>query len=430
MIAHKNITDYVKQDNILQAFKLSCEELNFNLAKYLLLLRYDQHIHHTSDKLVYHIKNNNYKSIIRFVNNKYDHLDLNHFFMFGCLNGYTNTIKWLIDCYQCIDIDYEFGLCCACLNGHVNIISLMRKKYKFLNLNAYNDAPFSLACLNGHLNVAKYICDAVPIICYYAFNNEVFYNACITNKINVVKWYCKYGVSESMIINGLKYACENNNLIVLKYLSSLSNNIFHNNIIDLIISTCKNNNYMVLKWLLFYKPYIDPLNKKILLFTICKNCSVRILKLIMSYYTFDLSVDDETPFRYAAWFGKLDIIKYLLKCKPDINIGIHDNIVFKLVCLRNKVKIAKFFTTLNSNKYYVNATDSTIISHRIIYDKYVLNDDIINCLVCYDEKSTIVTSCNHQYCKNCIMTWSSDNLTCPYCRTLIGNYYNIVEKID
>ena len=38
------------------------------------------------------------------------------------------------------------------------------------------------------------------------------------------------------------------------------------------------------------------------------------------------------------------------------------------------------------------------------------------CIICYDKKCNMTTSCSHQFCNDCLMKWTLKNPTCPYCR--------------
>jgi len=426
MISNNKLIKHIKCGDILRSFKLACDNLNYNLAKYLLLIRNDPNINN-SNKFIYNIKNNNHKTIVHLIDNEYDYLDLNHFFVFACQNNFINILNWIIDGND-LTIDYEFGLCCACLYGNFNIVQKLHHKYPLLNLNAYYDAPYSLACLNGNIDIINYICMNTFFINYYSFNNEVFYNACINNKIEIVNWYCQFHLSNDIIINGSKHACKNNNIDILKLLINF--NIFYgsfnDDIVMLIKYACHNKNYDIISWLLRFRPNIDAYDKMILLRILCENGCFKILKLLMKYYYFDLSIDDELPFRIANLFEKMKMVKFLLKCKPNINIGIYDNIIFKMSCIGHKMKSVKYLISLNEKKYYAKISNNKVIDYKVIYDKNFVENDIINCLVCYDEKSTLITSCNHQYCKTCIFTWTLNNKTCPYCRTYIDKYYNLI----
>jgi hypothetical protein len=46
--------------------------------------------------------------------------------------------------------------------------------------------------------------------------------------------------------------------------------------------------------------------------------------------------------------------------------------------------------------------------------------DYRECIICFEncfDKSAVITSCSHIYCKGCIDEWLENNNSCPYCRT-------------
>ena len=57
----------------------------------------------------------------------------------------------------------------------------------------------------------------------------------------------------------------------------------------------------------------------------------------------------------------------------------------------------------------------------------------IECPICFtyfNNTKIIKLSCDHSFCKECILKWKKENNTCPYCRKLSidkQNIYNIVQ---
>ena len=49
--------------------------------------------------------------------------------------------------------------------------------------------------------------------------------------------------------------------------------------------------------------------------------------------------------------------------------------------------------------------------------------ETVNCPVCYEEsKDTVVTRCEHSFCRECLINWTTENGTCPMCRELISKH--------
>jgi hypothetical protein len=55
-----------------------------------------------------------------------------------------------------------------------------------------------------------------------------------------------------------------------------------------------------------------------------------------------------------------------------------------------------------------------------------INDD--PCSICLTNQCTIVTPCNHQFCKDCLMQNITYSKLCPMCRTRFGRVYCVSER--
>tara|TARA_B100001250_G_C19774270_1_gene778782 strand:+ start:789 stop:1250 length:462 start_codon:yes stop_codon:yes gene_type:complete len=49
------------------------------------------------------------------------------------------------------------------------------------------------------------------------------------------------------------------------------------------------------------------------------------------------------------------------------------------------------------------------------------------CGICFDDKSTCFTNCNHYFCKTCIHTWLNIKHNCPSCRAYVNK--NLLTNI-
>lgn len=54
-----------------------------------------------------------------------------------------------------------------------------------------------------------------------------------------------------------------------------------------------------------------------------------------------------------------------------------------------------------------------------------------NCSICMDNlKNPIMLECTHLFCGSCIMQWIMTNKNCPYCRTIIPSYNNLIAIVN
>ena len=65
---------------------------------------------------------------------------------------------------------------------------------------------------------------------------------------------------------------------------------------------------------------------------------------------------------------------------------------------------------------------SLTIDFNNLESKTIKNVKIEECSICLDKQSSIITECNHQFCKDCIDIWSNTNkkTDCPYCRAKLS----------
>ncbi len=54
-----------------------------------------------------------------------------------------------------------------------------------------------------------------------------------------------------------------------------------------------------------------------------------------------------------------------------------------------------------------------------------------NCIICMDTvKNPIMLECTHLFCGGCIMKWIEKNSNCPYCRTAIPSFNNLIAIVN
>jgi hypothetical protein len=132
-------------------------------------------------------------------------------------------------------------------------------------------------------------------------------------------------------------------------------------------------------------------------------------------------------------YYEIEFIEYCKNCNLiDVknfifsNSNITIDTAFHLSCKNNYIEIVEWLEELNPIKYIavINYDEKKIIAWTIkqIYD-IVNSSDIMICPICYENKSNLITCCNHQFCKNCIDIYEEDN--CAYCRKNNIRYYEI-----
>ncbi len=108
-----------------------------------------------------------------------------------------------------------------------------------------------------------------------------------------------------------------------------------------------------------------------------------------------------------------NVVSYFLGIKPEL---IEKTNAFLNACTNRNLDLVKLFCRLKPDLYEYKIVNSEIIPyiHYVMKEKCV--SKIEQCSICLDIESSIITKCDHQYCKNCITEWFQVNRNCPYCR--------------
>lgn len=64
---------------------------------------------------------------------------------------------------------------------------------------------------------------------------------------------------------------------------------------------------------------------------------------------------------------------------------------------------------------------SDYFKDRLLLNLKEIDESIekITCPICHDADSELITSCKHQFCKECIGNWIKRSMSCPYCRKML-----------
>lgn len=228
------------------------------------------------------------------------------------------------------------------------------------------------------------------------------YNFLLASKngnLCLIRWLYYYDynfVLSKYALSSFCLACENNQLDVVKFIFEKEKNIDLTDHIENIFSMAFEEGYIgLIMWL--YDKFS---------------------------YTFN-SLDMNLLFLMSCENNYIDLIRWIFSINPNIRINMNKDNIFIKSCRENNLELAKLFVELRPNGYYVNIIDNEIchfevISSLVVEKKIEKNKvkKIENCLICYENNSTILTKCNHFYCFNCIENhfYINDN-RCPYCRT-------------
>lgn len=198
-------------------------------------------------------------------------------------------------------------------------------------------------------------------------NEEPFLMSCKQGNIDIIKWLLEEKQDINIIISNefaFMTACSNGYLEIAQFIYEKYKIMnYKSEKYELaFINSCRSNNIELPKWLLTIKPDIN------------------------------ISIGDEWAFRNACTFGKLDIAKWLLQIKPNIDIVIRNNYSFCFSCIENQIEIVKWLLEIKPDIYisYYNETIFPQCSKwglldimKLLYQKNPLINNYVNFNICF-----------------------------------------------
>ena len=198
---------------------------------------------------------------------------------------------------------------------------------------------------------------------------------------------------------------------------------------------CQEGHIKVAKWLFKINPYINISIENDYAFRMsCIRGNIKIIKWIYKLNPF-IYMDEEYYFNNACKEGYTELAEWLLEVKPNIDITENNNSIFRFICNKGDINMARLFVKIKPEKYEIKINSfNELIDYRIFLvitktiKRHEIKKNIDMCDICIENISNVYTSCDHLFCKNCIITWIEKNITCPYCRCEINesNLKNIV----
>ena len=126
-------------------------------------------------------------------------------------------------------------------------------------------------------------------------------------------------------------------------------------------------------------------------------------------------------------------LKWLSENCNSVDLTYNDHQIFYTACKINSKEKVDWLNQKIPNVYYYDVDEDTgdfynygILRKLEIYDNILLDEKEIKiCSICYENKSNVISDCNHQFCKTCISAWYRTRIDCPYCRNNIDEFKQI-----
>ena len=272
-----------------------------------------------------------------------------------------------------------------------------------------------LACKNGNHNIIEFFFDEIDL------------------------------KNSKKLINCLKYLIENQNMdILIKFISKYKHivkNFLKEDRLTLISTMAEVDNIEILKCLLNNNILdLEMFNEDIIFDMIindnisCVNFIIEINKDLLQKVKSNRGHMESLSRHILSDFGVyIDTLKFALENFDEIDSMVKESLVFfNKVCELEELDVVKYLISKYPDIFYAEIVDDKIINWYT-KKKLELNsekkvNDIENCPICLDAKSNIISSCNHQFCYDCINKIYSKKalIKCPLCRNNVFNFDKLI----
>lgn len=224
---------------------------------------------------------------------------------------------------------------------------------------------------------------------------------------------------------------------IFNYLNSESNINLKENNEELLLTVCLNDDIDFAKYLLEIEPTFDLSRNNDNLFSQC--CNEGSLDIIKWLNDVIVDMHEKTKYEYsicgACYYGHLNVAKWLVENIPNLDIKV-DNDYCMVSAVENECyNIISWILEIEPDRYIVEYNDEMDIINFKINKKLLIEqqkniENIVDCPICYENKSNIVTCCNHQFCYECFSEYymKNTNICCPYCRKEKIELFNIINS--
>ena len=141
----------------------------------------------------------------------------------------------------------------------------------------------------------------------------------------------------------------------------------------------------------------------------------------------------------ACYGGYLHVAKWLMKNVENLDIKVDNDYCMVHAVEHEDFDIIEWICELEPERYKVvyndenNEIEEFTINKKLIIEKSkeLKKEEIVECPICYENKSTILTCCDHQFCFNCLNEYNKKGsfLNCAYCRKEKIDLFYIIEKL-
>lgn len=403
--------------------------------------------------------------------------NINHFLMICESNDYNKIVdyynqKKLID----LSFNNEEALKIFCKNNNLKLIKWALKEKPNINIFVDKNFCFHLLCKKGFFSSFIFLFINYCKTSTFVNKIELLVNALKGKNLQLIKFiYSLFEVDlKNKLTDILLFSFKTSNLEILNYfilkIKSIEYSFFLNlfetafsqgdlDKLELLINTFKqhyqlfsNNSESILK-ILSNSPSITLFNwltdKNIKLDNLDKICikiieydNIELADLLLVKYpdlTNLVNSEKNLPLFISILFSGFSVhydtfIFIFQKFNVVKNHIMHNlNNFFIYCCQLNNCDIALYLEKKFPERFQVVIVDCNIVNwfirKNILFSSSIVLDSKEECPICYDKISDVLTSCNHQFCYECINNYScrsNNNVRCPICRSISIQFQKIV----
>lgn len=328
------------------------------------------------DPFVVCCKNNYYMPAKYFIKKYYDGDDYCYLAKIASEKKNIKILKFLIQHDICLDKATRNDLFqCVCVDGHLDVAKEIIDIWPDIEIQqchiisvlcSYDRDTFVAVCGAGEIIVAQWLYEKFTIS--DGSKTESFYEACAQNKIDVAKWLYKKISQDDQLFGAYVYkrsfrrACINKTFDVVKWLTEVGkstgiiSSLDREDVMETACNYTGNKSLEMIKWLENDHPIIKTMSNSVydrILQGTFNGGEKNLAKwLIKTRYSIEITEQNlfqtinENNQTYQVinplFFDHLNVVEYLIFSCPRIDLKPSANYIFKYVCSRGNLDVAKY----------------------------------------------------------------------------------------
>ena len=206
---------------------------------------------------------------------------------------------------------------------------------------------------------------------------------------------------------------------------------------DIFLKVCMNDDVEFAKYLMTIETFDLTINNDNIFCQCCNYGALDTLKWLVPQL---LNLDTNAKYEYgicgACAGGYLDVAQWLMETIPDLDIKVDNDYCMVQAVEEGYHDIIDWIMKIEPDRYVIEYNEEYEeiikfeINRKLIIEENKKKEleDLKECPICYDNKSNIITCCDHQYCYHCFNEYykKKSNICCPYCRKENIKLFNII----